>query len=145
MPLAMPDLTAPLEKISVLVVDDSEDTTEMLAHLLKMSGAVVTGATSGAEGLRIMAQEEFDVVLSDISMPGMDGFEFLRNLRRLPGRSEVPVLALTGFGRPEDIERAQAEGFYSHITKPFELEALIAVLHKLPKRRRSGNGETSLN
>lgn len=93
----------------------------------------------------MMAQEEFDVVLSDISMPGMDGFEILRKLRRLPGRSEVPVLALTGFGRPEDIERAKAEGFYSHITKPFELDALIALLQKLPKRRRSGNGKTSLN
>ena len=145
MPFAIADLTVTLEKISVLVVDDSEDTSEMLAHLLKMSGAVVKGATSGEEGLRIMAEEEFDVVLSDISMPGMDGFEFLRNLRRLPGRSEVPVLALTGFGRPEDIERARAEGFYSHITKPFELEALISVLQKLPKRRRGGNGKTSLN
>jgi two-component system CheB/CheR fusion protein len=137
-------LTTTLEKISVLVVDDSEDTTEMLTHLLKMSGAVVTGTTSAEEGLRIVAQEEFDVVLSDISMPGMDGFEFLRKLRRLPGRSEVPVLALTGFGRPEDIERAKAEGFYSHVTKPFELEALITVLQKLPKRRRDGDGE-SLN
>ena len=139
------DLTTTLEKISVLVVDDSEDTTEMLAHLLQMSGAVVTGATSAEEGLRMMAQEEFDVVLSDISMPGMDGFEFLRKLRRLPGRSEVPVLALTGFGRPEDIERAKEEGFYSHITKPFELDALIALLQKLPKKRRSGNGKSSLN
>jgi PAS domain S-box-containing protein len=137
-------LTTTLEKISVLVVDDSEDTTEMLTRLLKMSGAVVTGTTSPEEGLRIVAQEEFDVVLSDISMPGMDGFEFLRKLRRLPGRSEVPVLALTGFGRPEDIERAKAEGFYSHVTKPFELEALITVLQKLPKSRRDGDGE-SLN
>jgi PAS domain S-box-containing protein len=132
------DLTT-LEKIAVLVVDDSEDTTQMLAHLLKMSGAMVTAATSGDEALRVMAQKEFDVVLSDISMPGMDGFEFLRHLRQLPGGQDLPVLALTGFGRPEDIERAQAEGFFAHVTKPFELEALIEVLQKLPKRNRNGN------
>jgi PAS domain S-box-containing protein len=139
------DLTTGLENISVLVVDDSEDTTEMLAHLLKMSGAVVKGATSGEDGLRIISENEFDVVLSDISMPGMDGFEFLRKLRLLPGRGNVPVLALTGFGRPEDIERAKAEGFYSHLTKPFELEALMAVLQKLPRRGSRRRRNTSLN
>jgi two-component system, chemotaxis family, CheB/CheR fusion protein len=68
----------------------------------------------------------------------MDGFEFLPRLRQLPGRSDVPVLALTGFGRPEDIERARAAGFYSDVTKPAELEALVDVLQKLPKRPRNG-------
>jgi two-component system, chemotaxis family, CheB/CheR fusion protein len=97
----------------------------------------VTRATSGHEALSIMAEREFDVVLSDISMPGMDGFEFLRRLRELPRHEEVPVLALTGFGRPEDIERAQGAGFFSHVTKPFELETLMGVLQKLPKRRHS--------
>jgi two-component system, chemotaxis family, CheB/CheR fusion protein len=122
----------------VLVVDDSEDTTEMLARLLTMSGAIVTAATSGEDGLRIIAENEFDAVISDISMPGMDGFEFLRRLRQLPNCSNIPVLALTGFGRPEDIQRAQAAGFYSHVTKPFEFEALVDVLQKLPKRRSNG-------
>jgi PAS domain S-box-containing protein len=134
------DLTTTLNQLMVLVVDDSEDTTEMLAQLLKISGATVTGATSGHDALQLMAQHEFDVVLSDISMPGMDGFEFLRRLRELPTHEDVPVLALTGFGRPEDVERAQAAGFYSHVTKPFELEALMTVLQKLPKKRRDGGG-----
>src|SRR5215208_315485 len=49
------------------------------------------------------------------------GFEFLHKLRQVPGRADVPILALTGFGRPEDVERARAAGFYSHITKPFDL------------------------
>jgi two-component system CheB/CheR fusion protein len=86
--------------------------------------------------LRILSDEHFDVVLSDISMPEMDGFEFLRRLRQLPERSELPVLALTGFGRPEDIERAQVEGFFCHLTKPVELERLISVLQKVPTRVR---------
>jgi two-component system CheB/CheR fusion protein len=107
----------------------------MLAQLLQMSGANVSSATSGDEALRIMAENEFDVVLSDISMPGMDGFEFLRNLRQLPGRAEVPVLALTGFGRPEDIERAKREGFFSHVTKPFDIHALIEVLKNVTQKK----------
>jgi two-component system CheB/CheR fusion protein len=129
------DLTTTLDEFAVLVVDDSEDTTEMLAQLLKMSGAIVSSATSGDEALRIMGEKEFDIILSDISMPGMDGFEFLRNLRQLPGRADVPVLALTGFGRPEDIERAKREGFFSHVTKPFDIDELIAVLKSVTQKK----------
>jgi signal transduction histidine kinase/CheY-like chemotaxis protein len=129
------DLAATLDQLAVLVVDDSQDTTEMLSRLLKFSGATVTAASSGEDALRLLAGNSFDVVLSDISMPGMDGFEFLRQLRQMPGRADVPILALTGFGRPEDVERARAAGFYSHITKPFNFEALIAVLKGLPARK----------
>jgi two-component system CheB/CheR fusion protein len=129
------DLAKTLDKFAVLVVDDSEDTTEMLAQVLKMSGAIVISATSGDEALRIMAEKEFDIILSDISMPGMDGFEFLRNLRQLPGGFHVPVLALTGFGRPEDIERAKREGFSSHVTKPFDIDALMQVLKSITQNK----------
>ena len=106
----------------------------MLATLLSLTGANVIPVTSGDEALRVIREREFDVVLSDISMPEMDGFEFLKRLRQIPGKSDVPVLALTGFGRSEDIERARSEGFFSHITKPFEVDALIGVLQKLRNR-----------
>ena len=125
----------PLDQLAVLLVDDSEDTTEMLTEMLQMNGATVIAATSGDEGLSILSDKHFDVVLSDISMPGMDGFEFLRRLRQLPGRGELPALALTGFGRPEDIERARTEGFLSHITKPIEFDRLISVLQTIPKTK----------
>ena len=125
------DLPTNLKTLSILVVDDSEDTTEMLAQLLKFSGASVKVANSGGEALRIISENQFDVVLSDIAMPAMDGFEFLRRLRQLPGKESLPVVALTGFGRPEDIERARAAGFFSHVTKPFELEAIMETLRKL--------------
>ena len=131
-----------LGKLDVLVLDDSEDTIEMLRHLLEQNGALVTTATNGADALRIASEREFDIVLSDISMPGMDGFEFVRRLRKLPGKKDVPVLALTGFGRPEDISRAQNEGFFSHLTKPFDLGALSQILEKIPSRRSNG-GESA--
>jgi PAS domain S-box-containing protein len=123
-----------LQGMSVLVLDDSEDTTEMLQHLLEISGAEVNVATGGIEALRLASEKEFDVVLSDISMPGMDGFEFLSKLRELPGKSDMPAVALTGFGRPEDVQRAYDEGFYAHLTKPFDIQMLATLLQKLPRK-----------
>ena len=123
-----------LEGMTILVVDDSEDTTEMVQHLLEISGADVYAATGGIDALRLARERDFDVVLSDISMPGMDGFEFLQKLRQLPGKEDLPAIALTGFGRPEDVQRAAKEGFYAHLTKPFDIEALAALLQKLPRK-----------
>ena len=120
---------------SFLVVDDSEDTIAMLEELLKVAGANVMTATNGADALRIADENEFDVILSDISMPEMDGFEFLQRLRKIDGRQNVPVVAITGFGRSDDIARARAAGFYSHLTKPLNLQALAEVLQQLAKEQ----------
>lgn len=125
-----------LEGMSVLVVDDSEDTTEMVRHLLEIGGASVCAATSGFEALRLAREKQFDVVLSDISMPEMDGFEFLSKLRELPGKEAVPAVALTGFGRPEDVQRASDNGFYAHLTKPFDIQRLATLLQKVSRISR---------
>ena len=128
-----------LEGMAVLVVDDSEDTTEMVQHLLEIGGASVFAATSGLEALSLACEKEFDVVLSDISMPGMDGFEFISKLRKLPGKEDLPAVALTGFGRPEDVRRASEEGFYAHLTKPFDIQALAILLQKIPRKKAASN------
>lgn len=124
-----------LTGMKVLVVDDSEDTTEMVRHLLEIGGASVYAATSGREALRIAREKPVDVVLSDISMPEMDGFEFLSRLRKIPGKQDLPAVALTGFGRPEDVQRASNEGFYAHLTKPFDIQTLASLLQKMPRRQ----------
>jgi signal transduction histidine kinase/CheY-like chemotaxis protein/PAS domain-containing protein len=126
---------AVLSQTSFLVLDDSEDSIAMLEELLKLAGAHVVTATNGADALRIASENEFDVILSDISMPEMDGFEFLQRLREIDGRQDVPVVAITGFGRSDDIERARAAGFYSHLTKPLDLQALTVVLEQIAKER----------
>ena len=126
-----------LKGLEVLVVDDSEDTAEMVQHLLEIGGATVCAVTSGREALRIAREREFDVVLSDISMPEMDGFQFLSELRKLPGKADLPAVALTGFGRPEDVRRASEEGFYAHLTKPFDIQTLARLLQKIPRPVRS--------
>ncbi len=128
--------TGALSKMRILVVDDSVDTVEMLRRLFEMDGATVNTAHSGPEALNIVTGEHFDVILSDISMPGMDGFELLRKLRELPGARNIPVLALTGFGRAEDVSRAKAEGFFSHVTKPIDLGQLVETLQKLRMRNK---------
>ncbi|HEX5964708.1 MAG TPA: ATP-binding protein [Pyrinomonadaceae bacterium] len=132
---------------SFLIVDDSQDTIGMLEQLLKMGGATVATATNGADALRLAAENEYDVILSDISMPEMDGFEFLQRLRTIDGRQHVPVVAITGFGRSDDVERARAAGFYSHLTKPLNLQALAEVLDQLARHQRgrgtSGSDHTA--
>lgn len=131
----LPLKSSALDRTEFLIVDDSEDTIAMLAQLLKLNGANVTTATNGADALRIASEREFDVILSDISMPEMDGFEFLQRLRQIEGRQHIPVIAITGFGRADDVERARAAGFYSHLTKPVDLDALAELLHQLTVRR----------
>ena len=76
-------------QLEVLAVDDDEDTTALLRYLLEMNGAKVTTANSGSEALGLAREAHFDVVLSDISMPSMDGFEFVRRLRALPQERKI--------------------------------------------------------
>jgi PAS domain S-box-containing protein len=126
-----------------LIVDDSCDTLIMLEQLLKIGGANVTTANSGAEALRIATEKEFDMILSDISMPEMDGYELLRRLRQIKGREDVPVVAITGFGKSDDVNRARTAGFYSHLTKPLSLEALSGVLQQFSEERLNRSGSDS--
>jgi two-component system CheB/CheR fusion protein len=125
----------------ILVVDDNADTVQMLCKLLEMEGAEVVAASGAMEALEIASRQNFDVVLSDISMPRMDGFEFVRRLRQIEKQKNVPVIALTGFGRAEDVDRARTEGFMSHVTKPVDVNSLVETLSKLPARdRQSASG-----
>jgi len=68
-------------------------------------------------------------------MPGMDGFEFLRNVKSSARNASIPVIALTGFGRTEDVERAHAAGFHSHLTKPLDLDLLIETLRSMSSQK----------
>lgn len=117
---------ASLAHVRVLVVDDSQDTTRMLSRLLAVEGASVVTAADGFEALRLAEEEGgFDVILSDISMPGMSGYELLHELRARPRTAGVPAIAITGFGQTEDAERARAAGFSAHLTKPVQLSRLV--------------------
>jgi PAS domain S-box-containing protein len=125
----------------ILVVDDSTESTEMLGKLLEIEGAYVDLARSGTEALEIVSKKRFDLIISDISMPEMDGYQLLSKLRKLPEMENVPAVALTGYGRTADIERAHAEGFAHHLTKPLDIDQLLRIVQQLT----SENGAASLD
>jgi signal transduction histidine kinase/ActR/RegA family two-component response regulator len=134
---AVPDVLVGLNGLRVLAVDDDEDNTSLLRQLLELNGAQVLTANSGSTALALAANSDFDLVLSDISMPGMDGFEFVRHLRKLDGKENVRVIALTGFGRRDDIEQARSEGFVAHLTKPIDIDALLKLLQRVSRNDES--------
>ena len=103
--------------------------------LLEVNGAVVFEATSGARGLEVLERQEVDLLISDISMPGMDGYEFLRRVRARPQTAKLPAIAISGMQRDHDIAQARAAGFSAHIGKPMSIERLNAIVHDLLPRR----------
>jgi PAS domain S-box-containing protein len=122
-----------LEGLNVLVVDDDEDGRELLVALLEHSGAKVTSAESAATALRAIEHWTPHVLLSDIGMPGTDGYELMRRIRALAPHpsARVPAAALTGFGRTEDRRDALEAGFLMHLAKPLDPADVIAAVLKL--------------
>ena len=129
-------VAGPLRNQRVLVVDDNAETLELLASLLESEGAVVTPTPSARLALAEAASREFDLVLCDVAMPDMDGHELIRELRAGDRHARVPAIALSGFGRAEDIERSKSAGFDAHLTKPLSLEALAKTWLELSRSRR---------
>jgi two-component system, chemotaxis family, CheB/CheR fusion protein len=114
-----------LKGMRILLVDDAVESLQAFQSLLEMEGAQVWPHTRGEAALAAAAHQQFDLILSDIGMPGMDGYELIAALRKLPGMASVPALALTGFGRPQDATRAIRAGYDAHLGKPVSLRALL--------------------
>jgi len=120
-----------LRGVRVLVVDDDEDVRGMMETVLSERGAQVTSAASAGEALDSFAREAPDVLLSDLAMPEMDGYELLRELRARPEAPRVPAAALTAYARAEDRRQALLAGFQMHVAKPIEPDELVAVVASL--------------
>ena len=126
-----------LGKLRVLVVDDTADTREAFAMLLELEGAVVTAFGEGAQAITAAQQQPFDLLLSDIAMPGMDGYQLIRELRASNGpNANIAAIALTGFSRTEDAQRALQAGYDSHLPKPVSIDRLLEVVAQLLARQR---------
>src|SRR5687768_11199305 len=99
--------------LKVLVVDDEEDVLVLTRLMLELHGAEVFASPTAAQGLEQVRMQTFDIIISDISMPYMDGYQFIRALRNLPANKgkHIPAVALTALNRPEDRERAINAGF----------------------------------
>jgi CheY-like chemotaxis protein len=127
---------APLTGERVLAVDDDRDVREMLAALLEDAGAEVRTAGSGPEALAALDIWWPTVIVSDIGMPGQNGYELIAAIRALPGGERIPAAALTGYTRREDRAQAFAAGFQLHIPKPADADELIAALTHLTRAAR---------
>jgi CheY-like chemotaxis protein len=122
--------------VRVLAVDDDRDARDMLAVLLETAGAEVRTAASGPAALAALADWWPTVIVSDISMPGQNGYELIEAIRALPGGERIPAAALTAYSRREDCARAFAAGFQVHIPKPADSDELIAALIHLARLGR---------
>jgi CheY-like chemotaxis protein len=115
----------------ILVVDDLSDAAASLALVCQLCGAEAKVARDGLEALVVGAVFRPDVVLMDITMPKLDGYEAARRLRAQPWGKSVVLIALTGWGRKTDIEAATDAGFDGHLLKPVEADALLRLIAEL--------------
>jgi signal transduction histidine kinase len=128
-----------LDGVRVLIVDDEPDARDMLAAMLRQTGATVSEAGSAAHALALLGRETFDVLISDIGMPGEDGYSFIRSIRRRKADAvaRIPAAALTAYAGSEDRQRALAAGFQIHITKPVRPAELMSAVGSLAGRAMS--------
>ena len=130
-PRAAPAPLRDLQGVRVLLVEDDLDAQYLLTTMLEQFGARVTATGSAAEAVSALGAAPFDLLLSDISMPGEDGYSLLRRVRRGQVQPAIPAAALTANARAEDRAQALAAGFQQHIAKPVEPAALIELLTQL--------------
>jgi len=119
------------EKRTALVVDDVADVTELLEVLLTQAGYKVVTAGSAKAALAFAHERQFDVIISDIGMPEMNGYQLAEALRQLPEYETVPLVAITGYSMFDDQQRSKKAGFNAHMTKPIDPRALIDLIEHL--------------
>lgn len=138
-----PGLTA----VRVMMIDDNRDLLAVVREVLELEGCQVAAMATAEEALAHLSRcEPPDVIVCDLSLPGIDGREFLRRARQLPGLARVPALALSGLGESRDIRASQESGFFAHLIKPVPWEELRAhLLMAVEASRHGAPGEGALN
>jgi PAS domain S-box-containing protein len=127
----------------VLIVEDAPDTLEMLRVTFEVRGFRATACATPEAALSIAADEHFDIIISDIGLPNIDGYELLKLLRtRTPRLRDVPALALTGYAAQKDVNAALSAGFTAHLAKPFDPATLAATVDALLNRQKSEPPDT---
>jgi CheY-like chemotaxis protein len=118
------------ERRRVLIIEDNRDASETLQRILEFAGHAVKVAHTGSEGIRIADEWRPDYVFCDIGLPELDGYHVADELRRNPTTRAAHLIAITGYGTPEDRERCRCHGFEQHFTKPADPEALLSLLSR---------------
>lgn len=129
----MPDLDD-ISNWKVLLVEDDPDNVLLADQVLSFYGAEVTSATNGHQGLEHLASHTPTVILLDLAMPHMDGWEMVKKIRQNPQTSSIPVIAVTAHAMQEDREKALSDGFDGYITKPYAINSLIEDIQECLSR-----------
>jgi two-component system, chemotaxis family, CheB/CheR fusion protein len=127
----VPLQTAGLKGVRILAVDDMIDLLEPFAALLRLEGADVDIATSGQQALELLETKAYDVLISDIGMPQMDGYDLVRNIRKRPALRNLKAIALSGYGRKVDAAHALQSGFDAHLAKPATVAHICETIAKM--------------
>ena len=135
-PRTVDDAERPLDGLTVLVVEDAPDTREAMHVMFEHLGARVTEAEHGGVAFERLAGVAPDVVLCDLRMPVMDGYELIRQLRSDPRHASLPVVAVSGFASEDSFRKARQAGFDAYVSKPFEYDALVAAVQQAIAQRR---------
>ena len=114
--------------LRILIVDDNQDGADTLAMMLKAMGNEVRTAYDGLQGIDMAAQMQPDVVLLDIGLPKLNGYEACRRMRGQPWGQKIVIIAVTGWGQEEDMRRSHEAGFDHHLVKPVDPQALMKLL-----------------
>ncbi len=114
-----------------LVVDDVSDVTDMLSVLMTHAGYEVSTASNAQDALALAREHHFDVIISDIGMPEMNGYQLAQALRSIPGYETVPMVAVTGYSMFDDRNRSLIAGFNEHVTKPIDPRAFLELIEQL--------------
>ena len=127
---------------SVLIVDDNVDSRELQSMALEKLGHAVKGANDGVEGIALALEDDFDVALVDIGLPIVDGYEVARRIRAEKKEHRPALIAVTGYGRDSDRERALQAGFDAHLVKPVKQAALLATIDHAVRKRRGAQSRS---
>jgi CheY-like chemotaxis protein len=130
-PVTQPSTRESVNNRRALIVDDVADVTDMLAVLLTHAGYEVLTASRGQDAIALAREHHFDVIISDIGMPEMNGYQLAQVLRSLPGYETVPMVAVTGYSMFDDRARSLTAGFNEHVTKPLDPRAFLELIEQL--------------
>ncbi len=119
----------------ILVIEDNSDSAEVLQTFLEINGHEITVKNNAAEGLQAVEASMPDVIICDISLSGdLDGYDVAEEIRRRKELQSIFLIALSGFGRPEDKEKSRSAGFNEHLTKPTDFDALIELINNYDRK-----------
>ena len=123
--------THSLKNLKVLLVEDSEDTLTLLSAMFSREGAHVITATSAADALKWASTNQPDIMISDIGMPDVDGYELLEKLKQMPRMNGIPAIAISGYASDADRRKAISVGYLALVPKPIDIDALFTLIHDL--------------